>query len=493
MIGFASLARRAGTSLRRARTWLQELCYHFSEALLPHWQQLDRWIDSKFGDEATHRDDTLAQKFKPDATAIEEAPVPITAHAALYVVLTLLVIAILWAVFGTLDRIVVAQGKVATRTPMIVLQTFSTSRIMQLDVKPGDHVRKGQVLVSFDPAFAQADEVSLGQKVRALTAEVDRIEAEQSGATAFAASPTDGPERQTQAQIFAQEMAEYSAEMSVRDSRVGAIDSQIDADNTSIAGLKKQLEMAQKVVDIRNYLLSQKAGAPLDVMTAESNKIDFELRLKNTMGDAKKLSEQRAEVQAERQTFLDKWRSDHDQQLVQARQNLAEANETLNKAHRMKDFTQMTAPVEGVVLEMADRSVGSVLREGETLVTLVPDAADLYVEANVPSRDVSYIRVGDSVRVKLETYPFQKNGTLTGYLDAISPDSIPLKQDNDRSELVYRVQVRLTETPRILAARGIHLRPGLVATAEIKTGKRSIASYILNPILRTADESLREP
>jgi len=486
MIGATELAQRL-------LAWLQEVWFRFQEAFLPRWRALDRWTDSKFGDEDSNRDDALAQRFRPDAEAIEEAPVPISAHAALYVVLTLLVIAILWAVFGSLDRIVVAQGKIATRTPVIVLQPFSTSKIMQLNVKAGDHVRRGQVMVLFDPAFAQADEVSLEQKVRALTAQIDRIEAELSGAPTLAAGPADGPERQVQAQIFDQEMSEYSAEMTVRDSRVGAIDSQFRADNASIAGLKQQLEMAQKVVEIRKYLLSQKAGAPLDVMNAESGAIDVELRLKNTMGDAKKLSEQRAEVQAERQTFLDKWRSDHNQQLVQARQDLAEAAETLNKAHRMKDFTQMNAPVDGVVLEIADRSVGSVLREGETLVTLVPDAADLYVEANVPSRDVSYIRVGNSVRVKLEAYPFQKNGTLTGHLDAISPDSIPLKQDNDRSELVYRVQVRLTETPRELAARGIRLRPGLVATAEIKTGKRSIASYVLNPILRTADEGLREP
>ena len=111
----------------------------------------------------------------------------------------------------------------------------------------------------------------------------------------------------------------------------------------------------------------------------------------------------------------------------------------------------------------------------------------------MPSRDVSYVKVGNSVRVKLETYPFQKYGTLSGRLDVISPDSIPLKADNDKSELVYRAQVRLTESVRDLTKRGIHLRPGLVATAEIKTGSRSIASYVLNPILRTADEGLREP
>ena len=106
----------------------------------------------------------------------------------------------------------------------------------------------------------------------------------------------------------------------------------------------------------------------------------------------------------------------------------------------------------------------------------MPDAADLYVEANVPSRDVGYVKVGNKVRVKLEAYPFQRYGTLDGVLEVISADSVSLKQD-DQSQLVYRVRVRLVQTPAELAERAIRLRPGLVATAEITTGKRSIASY----------------
>ncbi len=199
----------------------------------------------------------------------------------------------------------------------------------------------------------------------------------------------------------------------------------------------------------------------------------------------------------EPQAYLEKWRSDHNQSLVQARQDLSEASETVNKANRMHDFTELTAPVDGIVQQVADRSEGSVLKEAETVVTIVPDGADLYVEANVPSRDVSYLAVGDTVRVKLESYPFQRFGTVTGVLTVLSPDSMPLNQGQgegeEKSKLVYRAQVRLDATAGALAARGISLKPGLVASAEIKTGTRSIASYILNPVLRIADESMREP
>ncbi len=436
--------------------------------------------------------DHAANAFKPDAAAIEEAPVPLSAHAALFVVAALLLTAIIWAVIGTVDRIVVAPGKIATRTPMLVMQPFTTSRVVEIAVKAGDHVVKGQVLARFDPAFAAADVSSLQQKVDSLTAQGQRLEAQLRGLP-FTAGPQDGADRITQAQIFAQELNDYNASINQRDARLGQIQSQIQLDETNLPGMQQQLGMAQRVVQMYDRLARQKAAATLDIMRSQSSLIDAQTRLQNTAGDRDKLIQQRAETQQERQSFIEKWRSDHNQQLVDTRQKLSEAVETLNKANRMQDFTQMTAPVDGIVQEVADRSVGSVLREAETLVTLVPDNADLYVEASVPSRDIGYLKLGDSVRVKLESYPFQRFGTISGVLAVISPDSQPLKEGDDKSQVIYRVQVKLDDKAAALLARSIHLKPGLVASAEIKTGGETIANYILHPIIRIGDESLREP
>jgi hemolysin D len=436
--------------------------------------------------------DHAANAFKPDAAAIEEAPVPLSAHAALFVVAALLLTAIIWAVIGTVDRIVVAPGRIATRTPMLVMQPFTTSRVVEIAVKAGDHVVKGQVLARFDPAFAAADVSSLQQKVDSLTAQGQRLEAQLRGLP-FTAGPQDGADRITQAQIFAQELNDYNASINQRDARLGQIQSQIQLDETNLPGMQQQLGMAQRVVQMYDRLARQKAAATLDIMRSQSSLIDAQTRLQNTAGDRDKLIQQRAETQQERQSFIEKWRSDHNQQLVDTRQKLSEAVETLNKANRMQEFTQMTAPVDGIVQEVADRSVGSVLREAETLVTLVPDNADLYVEASVPSRDIGYLKLGDSVRVKLESYPFQRFGTISGVLAVISPDSQPLKEGDDKSQVIYRVQVKLDDRAAALLARSIDLKPGLVASAEIKTGGETIANYILHPIIRIGDESLREP
>lgn len=455
------------------------------------WAWIDRLIEGRFAGKQGAADAAVAQSYISEAAAIEEAPASLSAHAALYTVLVVLVAAIVWSVFGTLDRIVVAPGKIDTRTPLIVMQPFTTSRILRIDVEPGDHVRKGQVLVEFDPAFAQADVASLAQKVKSLSARVERIGAELDR-TDFTASADADPERKTEAQIFDQEMSDFSAEMAQRASRIAQVKSQLNADLEAIAGLRRQNVMAKKEVKIYRYLQQQGAAAPLEVMKAQKNLIDVEIKLQNALGEARKLRERRSELHAERQSYLDKWHSDHNQQLVKARQNLAEASETLNKAQKMREFTDLRAPASGVVLEIADRSVGSVLRKAETLITLVPDGADLYVEANVSSRDIGDLKIGDGVRIKLESYPFQKYGTLDGRLTVLSADSIPLKEGNT-TKLVYRAEIALTDSARDIVARGFHIRPGLVASAEIKTGKRTIASYILDPILRTADEGMREP
>jgi HlyD family secretion protein len=478
-----------------ARSRMEKL----EDGVQQRWRALGDWLDRRFGDEEFARQEDDVHGFKPDAVAIEETPVPLPANVALYMLVALLVIAILWSIFGSVDRIVVAPGKIATRTPLLVMQPFTTSRILVMSVRAGDHVRKGQTLVSFDPAFAQADVASLQHKVETLRAQTTRLEA-QLGGGRFDARPGDSAERLTQVQIFNQEMSDYQAEVKQRDSRLRQIDSQVQVDADSLPGIRSQLAMAERVVAIQQKLRSQQAAAELDVMRAQSSQVDADLKLRNTTGDMTKLGEQRAQTLQERNAYLEKWRSDHNQQLVQARQDLSEATETLNKARRMKDLTEIVAPADGTVLEVADRSVGSVLREAETLVTLVPDGADLYVEANVPSRDISYVKVGDTVRVKLEAYPFQRFGTINGRLEMISADSVPLKQDsaqpsreNAVPQLVYRVQVRIVDDLHAIAQRSIYVKPGLVASAEIKTGKRSVASYVLNPIMRTTDESLREP
>src|SRR3954466_5714499 len=138
--------------------------------------------------------------------------------------------------------------------------------------------------------------------------------------------PAPRPSRaRDQVQIFNQEMSDYQAEVKQRDSRLRQIESQVRVDQASLPGSRGKLEIAQRVVTIQQRLRSQQAAAELDVMRAQSALVDSDLKLKNTLGEIVKLGEQRAETNQERNAYLEKWRSDHNQQLVKARQDLSEA------------------------------------------------------------------------------------------------------------------------------------------------------------------------
>lgn len=477
VIKVRTAAERVGKALWEQLEWLRA--------------RLERAWEAAAQRRADANDRNLDHAFQPDAAALEEAPISLSLNTALYVVLAVLGIALIWSIVGSVDKVVVADGKVATKTPLVVMQPYTTSRVMRLAVEAGDHVRKGQVLAAFDPAFARADVHSLAMKEATLTAKVARLQAQLDG-DPFPVGPGADAAKRTEAQIYQQETATYTAELAKFTSQIQGLQSQIEADQQNISGLQEQLVMAKKVVGIRRYLLKEKAGAPLDVMVARSNQIDIANKLAASTGEEKKLEQERDGAVSQRDSFISQWRSDHNEKLVSARQDLSEAQDSLAKARKISDFTNMVAPLDGTVLEVADRSVGSVLQGSETLMTLVPDGAKLYVDADVSTRDIAEVKVGDKVQVKLQAYPFQRYGTVTGRLVSLGADSVPVKAGAGTRQ-VYHAQVVIDDAPSKLASRGIHVRPGLVADADITTGSRSIISYILDPLLRTAHDSMREP
>ena len=435
---------------------------------------------------------SLAGEFGSDAAAIEEAKTPIAPSVVLYVLLTCLVILILWAIVGTTDRIVIGHGKITTGVPIIVVQPFQTERIAAIFVRAGDHVKKGAPLVSFDPAFAQADVSAIEAKYSAETAEQARIEAELAGRIYDPGANASADER-AQADIFQRHTAELASELDSRDSRLKRIAAEVEANNGTMKDLKREVQLAEKVLSMYRRLTTENAGVPLSEIESEQKLLDAQVRVKDLTVANAKLSEEQATVVADRKAFLDKWNNDLNQRLVELRQNNAQSKDNLVKARKLKDLTELDAPFDAVVLQLGNRSIGSVVREAETLVTLVPANAPLVLEADIASSDVGYAKIGDKVRVKLEAYPFQQFGTLDGSLEEMSPDSLPGKGSGGASTPVFRSRVRLNDTVNDLSRRHIHLGAGLVATAEIKTGKRSIASYILYPFIGTFDEAMREP
>jgi hemolysin D len=197
-------------------------------------------------------------------------------------------------------------------------------------------------------------------------------------------------------------------------------------------------------------------------------------------------------TEAERETFATSWRKEAMEQLANTLQQLAEVSEQLAKARRRSELVTLVAPADAVVLEIGKKSVGSVVKDAEPLFVLVPLDAPLEAELEVSPADVGEIQVGDAARIKIDAYPFQKHGTIRGRVVNVSADAFSRQSAFGQDAYYYLARLRLEDTHLQHLPSPTRLLPGMTLTGEIKTGKRTVISYFLYPVIRVLDESLRE-
>ena len=249
------------------------------------------------------------------------------------------------------------------------------------------------------------------------------------------------------------------------------------------------MAIARDVETLRARLLEGQVGSRLQYLEARTRRIAAEQQRDQDRGRLEGLRHALAQKRAERQGFIDDWRRQLMEDLARLRAELDRVEESLAKATRLAELTVLAAPADGTVLEVARRSAGSVLREAEPLVTLVPAGTPLIAEILLRSADTGQARIGDPVVVKVDAFPFQRHGALSGTLRAIAQDSQLPRTEGEPAGAHHRAQVAIGGA--ILP--GLRPLPGMTVTAEIHVGTRSVLAYLLLPLIRGAQESLREP
>jgi HlyD family secretion protein len=250
-------------------------------------------------------------------------------------------------------------------------------------------------------------------------------------------------------------------------------------------------------------MMQKQVGSKLNFLEAQAARMRIEQDLTDTVNRQSEINHDIQSKEAERQSFIDEWRHSLLDLLITTRTDVAKVSESISKASLIKDLVVVTAPEDGIVLDVIHRGVGSIVREGEPLVTVVQSSAKLVADININSSDIGYTRQGDDVIVKVDAFPYQRHGFLKGRLAAISEESFaangggnqgvlpaPVKEE---SGAFHRGRVELMSTQLDEMPEGARLIPGMTLTAEIKVGRRSVLSYFLNPITRVFGESIREP
>jgi hemolysin D len=412
---------------------------------------------------------------------------------------------VVWASLSTVDEIVTAQGKLTTTDSNLVVQPLETSVIRDIHVAVGDIVHRGQPLATLDPTFPKADVDALRNRIAALDATIERLEAELDGREFVALDPAN-PEDAVQSRLFRQRKNYLLASLNNYDAQIASLQTELQTNKSEEALTAQRLETLRSIEAMRSELMQAETGSKLNLLLSRGSRLEVEDSLSHLRGGQVDLAHKLERTSAERQVFIEDFGRTALQDLVD---NLAKRNaaaEDLKKAELRQHMVVLTTPVDAIVLEIAHRSIGSVVREAETLFSLVPQDAPLQAEVNVDTKDIGEVAVGQPVRLKFDAFPFQKYSTASGVVRVISQDSFtPEARGDDVARRALPEEARRPPQPfyRVLVdVSDIRLRnlppqfrmlPGMTLTAEMKVGRRSVISYFLYPLLRGLDESIREP
>jgi hemolysin D len=441
-----------------------------------------------------------AVPFLNPIDAICEEPPPRLMWSTHYIVVALFFLLLLIASIAKVDTVVVGPGSLTTESPPIILQPIERGIIRELRVKPGELVHKGQVLAVLDPTFAHADFAALQTQQHSLLAQIKRYEAELNSQP-FEASATPDADETLQSSLYQQRQDLYKSRLKVFDEDIQRLNANIRTTEDDRVSLEKQLGYAKELEGMRGQLLQSQNGSKLSYLDAQTLKVRTERDYQDAANHLVELQHGLQSKKAERENFVNDWRRQILDSLVAARTESGRLEESLSKASLLKDLVMVTAPADGVVLDVAKRSVGSIMREAEPLVTIVPSDAPLVADIVISSSDVGHIHPGAEVVLKVDAFPYQRHGLLKGRLLYVSEESYAMTEAGGQAQggaprgegAFHRGRVALTDTRLGHMPEGAHLIPGMTVSAEIKVGVRRVISFFIYPLTRGLDESLREP
>lgn len=431
--------------------------------------------------------------FLPAELELVETPVHPAPRWTMRVLVALTAIALLVGVFGRLDIVVTASGQFIPDARVKTIQPAITGVVREIGVRDGERVAAGQLLMKLDTtqAAADADKARSSRLDAGLAAARANalLAAQRDGKPPVVTKVDDAPDARMQDAQRQAEGAwlEYRDQYEGGQAELAKRQAELESTRAEIAKLVATAPLARQQADAYRALVADKYVARNDYLDKEQGALDKENELAAQRSHAKELVAAIAEQRAQVEATASKFRHAQLDELEKATQQITQSGDDETKAQTRQALMSLTAPVAGTVQQLAVHTLGGVVTTAQSLMEIVPDDA-LEVEARLQNRDVGFVQVGQRAAVKIEAFPYTRYGYLNGTITEVSNDAVRDK----KLGLTFPVRIRL-ETNRIhVDNRWITLTPGMAVTADIRTGKRSVIGYFLDPLLQTAQESMRE-
>jgi membrane fusion protein, hemolysin D len=436
------------------------------------------------------------REFLPAALEIQETPPSPLGRAVLWVILGFCVTAVAWASLGEVDIVAVAPGKLVPSDRVKVIQAANLGTVSAIHVSDGEHVTAGQQLIALDATLTDADRQRIREELGNAEVELARYQAFagwlRDGASTSLEVPvtvlvSDGyPELQRS--LLAQAIEEHRGRLAVIDQSLIRRRAELDATEQQLNKLERTLPLITERVRSVAKLAESKLVPRDTYLELEAERIETEQDLAAQEATRRSLVAAIGELEAQRSSAGSEARREALAQAEDLEKRIAALRQEQIKAEQLSTQQLLTAPVAGKVQQLVVHTIGGVVRPGDPLLVIVPADAPVEIEARVLNKDIGFVREGQMATVKLDAFPFTRYGALDGEVMSVSDDAI----QDEHLGLVYPARVRLAASTVHIDDKIVTLSPGMAASVEIATGRRTVSEFLLSPIAQTASESLHE-
>lgn len=414
------------------------------------------------------------------------------AYVLTLVVTALLVTFVIWAQYTVLDEVTRGLGQVIPSQKIQTIQNLEGGILQEVMVQENQIVNKNDILIRIDNAVAASQYRDAFTKAAEHEAAIVRLNAEIDGKKELnfpdEFKEMDAQVRADQKSIFAARQSQLGAELSVLKSQYSQKQQEIAEMRSRQKQLARSLELARQQRDIAKPLVDQGVYPRVDYLALERDISTLQgdidglrlaiPRIKQAANEANRRIDQRmAEFKAQ---ALDEMNS--------RRGELKSLREIMSAGEDRVTRTDVRSPVRGTIKQINLNTIGGVVRPGESILEIVPLDDTLLIEARIRPADIAFLHPGQKAMVKITAYDFSIFGGLEGVVEAISADTI----EDEKDESFYKVKLRTKENAIRYRGEELPIIPGMTASIDILTGKKSVLSYLLKPILRMKQNALRE-
>ena len=452
--------------------------------------------------------------FLPAALEIVETPPSPIGRSIAITIGVLFCAALVWSWWGTVDIVASATGKIVPSGRTKVIQPFETGVVRSIRVQDGQAVKAGDVLVELDPTVNAAERDHLRNDLLAERLNIARLRAALGGGDDPVAdfTPPDDADPSlisTQRQLLLSQVTEHRAKIAALSRQQAQKEAEQATTAATIHKLESMIPVIQPRVDIRKTLMDKELGSKLTYFEVLQLLVEQQEELSVQKSHLREAEAAVAAIRETRGQAVAEYRRTLSDELAKAEQKANGLAQDLIKAEQKTRLQVLTAPVDGMVQQLAIHTVGGVVTPAQPLLVVVPSDSRLEIEAMVSNRDIGFVRPGQEAEIKIDTFNFTRYGLLHGEVISVSQDAVIRDRQQDRSndralgtqndtsepkgqELNYSARISLDRAQMGIDDRMVNLSPGMAVTVEIKTGSRMILSYLLSPLLRYQQESLRE-